>query len=102
MNNLALVVISVIGIATSPALPLAAAQAVNGAQEIVEEAQKRATTMSERYAGVLQSVSANGRTSEKRWIFERIGAHGESKTIIRFTDPPEVSGVALLIVNHPD
>jgi hypothetical protein len=77
-------------------------EAADDAQQIVEEAQKRATTTSERYAGVLQSFNADGKTSEKRWIFERIGAHGQSKSIIRFTEPPEVLDVALLIVNHPD
>jgi hypothetical protein len=72
------------------------------AQRIVDEAQRRATTNSERYAGVLQSFNADGKTSEKRWIFERIGSHGQSRSIIRFTEPPEVQGVALLIVNHPE
>ena len=51
---------------------------------------------------MLQSFNADGKTSEKRWIFERLGAHGESKTIIRFTEPAEVAGVALLIVNHAE
>jgi hypothetical protein len=50
----------------------------------------------------LQTFEAAGKTSEKRWIYERIGSHGRSKVIIRFTAPPEVRGVALLIVNHPD
>ena len=76
--------------------------AADDAQQIAEEAQRRATTSSERYAGLLQSIDAGGKISEKRWVFERIGAHGESKSIIRFTEPPEVLGVALLIVNHPD
>ena len=76
--------------------------AADDAQAIVDEAQKRATTKSERYVGLLQSFSADGNKSEKRWVFERIGAHGQSKSIIRFTEPPEVMGVALLIVNHPD
>src|SRR5262249_49473291 len=31
----------------------------------------------------------------------RIGSHGNSKTILRFTVPAEVKGVALLVVNHP-
>ena len=73
----------------------------NEAQQIVDEGQRRATTTSERYEGLLQSFNADGKTSEKRWIFDRIGSHGESKTIIRFTGPAEVAGVALLIVNHP-
>jgi hypothetical protein len=72
------------------------------AQQIVEESQRRATTKSERYEGLLESFNASGKTSEKRWIFERLGAHGESKSVIRFTSPAEVRGVALLIVNHPD
>src|SRR5690606_986458 len=57
---------------------------------------------SQRYEGILQTFEAQGKTSEKRWIYERIGSHGRSKVIIRFTAPAEVRGVALLIVNHPD
>ena len=76
--------------------------AADDAQTIVDEAQKRATTKSERYVGLLQSFTADGNKSEKRWVFERIGAHGESKSIIRFTEPPEVLNVALLIVNHEE
>jgi hypothetical protein len=85
-------------ISGSPSSMLAA----DDAQAIVDEAQKRATTKSERYVGLLQSFSADGNKSEKRWIFERIGSHGQSKTIIRFTEPPEVQNVALLIVNYPE
>ena len=82
---------------------LTAAQAAQNVQQIVDEAQRRATTKSERYEGLLESFNASGKkTSEKRWIFQRIGAHGQSKSIIRFTAPAEVRGVALLIVNRPD
>ena len=82
------------------AAPLLAADT---AQEIVDEAQRRATTKSERYEGLLESFNASGKkTSEKRWVFQRVGAHGQSKSIIRFTAPAEVRGVALLIVNRPD
>src|SRR5262249_10334031 len=35
-------------------------------------------------------------------MFERLGSHGNSKAILRFVAPPEVKGVALLVVNHPD
>lgn len=72
------------------------------ARQIVQEAQKRGQSSSQRYEGVLQTFEATGKTSEKRWIYERIGSHGRSKVIIRFTAPPEVRDVALLIVNHPD
>jgi len=76
--------------------------AADNARTIVEEAQKRTDSRSERYDGLLQSFDANGKTTEKRWTVERIGAHGDSKSVIRFTAPAEVKGVALLVVNHPD
>jgi hypothetical protein len=40
--------------------------------------------------------------ADKRWIFTRFGSHGNSKAVLRFIAPPEVKGVALLVVNHPD
>jgi outer membrane lipoprotein-sorting protein len=80
----------------------ASAQPVD-ARHIVETAQKRAAVSSQLYDGLLESRDASGRrTSEKRWTFTRIGSYGRSKAVIRFTTPPEVKGVALLIVNHPD
>ena len=101
MNNSILFLVSVAGLLCVPALGAQSGSA-NEAQAIVDEAQKRATTMSERYEGLLQSFSADGKRTDKRWIFERSGSHGQSKSIIRFTEPPEVLGVALLIVNHPE
>jgi hypothetical protein len=76
--------------------------AADDARQIVEEAQKRTTVSSERYEGLLQSFVASGKTSEKRWTVERLGSHGQSKEVIRFTAPAEVKGVALLVLNHPD
>ena len=72
------------------------------AREIVEEAQKRTDAKSQRYEGLLQVFDAKGKVSDKRWSFERLGAHGQSKSVLRFTAPAEVKGVAMLIVNHPD
>ena len=69
---------------------------------VVTEAQKRATVDSQHYEGLLRVTDAAGKVSEKRWIYERFGSHGTSKTIIRFTDPAEVKGVAVLVFNHPD
>ena len=43
-----------------------------------------------------------GKITEKRWTYERLGSHGNSKAVLRFTAPAEVKGVALLVVNHPD
>jgi outer membrane lipoprotein-sorting protein len=76
--------------------------AADEARQIVEEVQKRTDSTSQRYEGLLQVFDAKGRISDKRWSFERLGAHGESKAVLRFTAPAEVKGVALLVVNHPD
>jgi hypothetical protein len=69
---------------------------------IMAEVEKRATVSSQQYEGVLQVVDAKGKSSEKRWEYERIGSNGDSKVVIRFTTPAEVKGVALLVVNYPD
>ena len=72
------------------------------ARQIITEAQKRTDAKSQRYEGLLQVFDAKGKISDKRWSFERLGSHGQSKAVLRFTAPAEVKGVALLIVNHPD
>jgi hypothetical protein len=77
-------------------------RAQSDARQIVEEAQRRTNTKSQRYEGLLQVLDAKGKIADKRWIFMRLGSHGNSKAVLRFVAPPEVKGVALLIVNHPD
>ena len=56
----------------------------------------------QRYEGLLQVFDAKGKISDKRWTLERLGSHGDSRMVLRFTVPAEVKGVALLVVNHPD
>src|SRR5262245_49931313 len=70
------------------------------ARQIVEEAQRRTRSGSQRYEGTLQVIDAKAKVTEKRWLFDRLGSHGDSKSILRFTAPAEVKGVAVLIVNH--
>lgn len=81
---------------------LAAAALAQDAKQIVEESQRRNRSSSQQYEGVLQVFNPNGKNSEKRWQFYRTGNYGDSKALLRFVSPPEVKGVALLIVNHPD
>jgi hypothetical protein len=80
----------------------AVVRAADDARQIVGDAQKRTDSKSQRYEGVLQTFDGKGKTTEKRWLQDRIGAHGQSRAVIRFMAPAEVKGVALLIVNHPD
>src|SRR5437870_6981538 len=72
------------------------------ARQIVEEAQRRSTAQSQRYEGILQVIDAKNKITEKRWQYDRLGSHGSSKSVLRFTAPAEVKGVALLVLNHPD
>ena len=88
--------------ATSVILALATPYAADNARRIIEEVQRRTDTMSQQYEGLLQVVDAKGRVADKRWTFERLGSHGRSRSVLRFTSPAEVKGVALLIVDHAD
>ena len=89
------------GIFLSSWSAVAEAQAPD-ARQIVQEAQKRTESSSQRYEGLLQVFDAKGKISDKRWVFDRLGSHGQSKAVLRFMAPAEVKGVALLVVNHPD
>jgi hypothetical protein len=91
-----------------PSMPSASADgavavgAAENAREIVVEAQRRTEAKSQRYEGLLQVVDTKGKVADKRWTLERLGSHGDSRMVLRFTAPAEVKGVALLVVNHPD
>jgi hypothetical protein len=97
MNRTAFVVTLTAGLLGSPALLLG-----QDPREIVRESQTRSEAESQHYEGTLQVIDAEGNTTEKSWLYDRIGSHGDSKAVIRFTEPAEVKGVALLILNHPD
>lgn len=86
-----------------PALLLPAVSLwAQGARDIVAEAQKRAQSSSQRYEGTLEVIDSKRKIATKRWAYERLGAAGDSKSVLRFTSPAEVKGVALLIHNHPE
>jgi hypothetical protein len=79
-----------------------AAACAQDARSIIEESQRRARSGSQRYEGTLEVIDSSRKVSTKRWVYERLGSAGDSKAVLRFTAPPEVKGVALLIHNHPD
>ena len=72
------------------------------ATQIMQEQQRRTEARSQHWEGLLQVMDAKGKISDKRWVFDRFGSHGQSKSLLMFTAPAEVKGVALLVVNHPD
>jgi hypothetical protein len=85
------------------ALMLAAGPAAaQEARQVMEEAQRRTEAASQHYEGLLQVVDSKGKISDKRWVYDRVGSHGRSKSVLTFVQPAEVKGVALLVVNFPD
>ncbi|HUS06840.1 MAG TPA: outer membrane lipoprotein-sorting protein [Bryobacteraceae bacterium] len=72
------------------------------ARQIMSEVQSRSQSKSQHYEGTLTVTDSRKRIAEKRWEYNRLGSHGDSKAMLRFTAPSEVKGVALLILNHPD
>jgi hypothetical protein len=83
-------------------LLLATGVLAQDARQIMDEAQRRTEVSSERYEGSLRVINARGKVTDKSWRFERLGSHGASRSVLRFTAPAEVKGVALLIVNHAE
>lgn len=83
-------------------LATAAVAAAQDARQIMQDMQNRQKSDSQRYQGWLRVADAKNKITEKRWTYDRIGTAGQSKVVIRFTEPAEVKGVALLVVNHPD
>ncbi len=49
----------------------------------------------------LDVTDKDGHTVRKRFILMRLGSFGNGKTLVRFTDPPEIRGVTLLSINQP-
>lgn len=94
--------IAVLALVTAMVTRASVRGAADDARQIVAESQKRTDAKSERYEGLLQVFDAKGKISDKRWTYERLGAHGTSRAVLRFTAPAEVKGVALLVVNHAD
>jgi hypothetical protein len=80
----------------------AAANDEADARTIMEQSQRRSEAKFYRYDGLLQSFDAKNKMTDKRWKFDRVGSNGKSKAVLRFTAPAEVTGVALLIHNHPE
>jgi hypothetical protein len=73
-----------VALAAIVALCTVVAVRADDARKIVEEAQRRSQASSQRYEGLLQVFDTKGKISDKRWTYERLGSHCQSKTIVRF------------------
>jgi hypothetical protein len=100
MSRRITILTATIALALSLTVPNAAAG--QEARQVMEEAQRRTEATSQHYEGLLQVVDSKGKISDKRWVYDRLGSHGRSKSLLTFVQPAEVKGVALLVVNYPD
>jgi hypothetical protein len=91
------------GIVACGLMALAPAGALaQDARQIMQEAQTRTDAQSQHYEGLLQVIDSRGKVTDKRWVFDRLGSHGRSRSMLTFVQPAEVKGVALLVVNYPE
>ena len=91
-----------VALALCAAIAVPVTAAAQEARQVMEEAQRRAEAASQHYEGMLQVIDSKGKVTDKRWVFDRLGSHGLSKSVLVFVQPAEVKGVALLIINHTD
>lgn len=70
------------------------------ARSLLRESENRHRTTTQQYAGELTVVNKDGKVRKKGWKSFRQGYAGDSKNLIRFTDPPEVKGVGFLSLSR--
>ncbi len=71
------------------------------ARTLLSEAETRHRTRSQEYTGELTVVNKDGKVRKKNWRSFRQGYAGDAKSLVRFTDPPEVKGVGFLSLARP-
>jgi hypothetical protein len=81
-------------------LPLAGAGLAQDARKIMEGVYKQDTSRDATWRGKLDVVDKKGTARSRKFTVRKIGGLGNSKTLIRFTDPPELRGVGLLSINQ--
>jgi len=70
------------------------------AKEIMEKVYEQDTNRDVTMRIKLQVFGRSGEPERKRFVLYRVGSPGQSKTLARFTSPPELRGVALLSINR--
>jgi hypothetical protein len=83
-------------------LLLIAPMRADDAERIIRESDRRQQVKSQSYDGQLEVVDPGGKVFKKSWKMAREGNGSTSKVLVRFTSPPEVDGVGLLILARPN
>jgi len=71
------------------------------AKAIVAGVYQQDTSRDATLRATLDVTDADGHSGRKKFQLLRLGSFGNGKILLRFTDPPELRGVALLSVDQP-
>jgi outer membrane lipoprotein-sorting protein len=69
------------------------------ARKIMEAVYHQDTSRDATWRAVMEVTDKKGTVRRKKFTFRKLGSLGDSKTLVRFTDPPDVRGVGLLSIN---
>jgi outer membrane lipoprotein-sorting protein len=70
------------------------------AREVMARVYRQDTSRDITLRATLEVMAKGGEAQRKRILLYRLGSPGNSKTLVRFTDPLEMRGVALLSLNR--
>ncbi|MBX3276709.1 MAG: outer membrane lipoprotein-sorting protein, partial [Acidobacteria bacterium] len=93
-------VFSVLGIGRSKLVNPALPYLFNDPRRVMEGVYKQDTSKDSTWRGVLDFIDKKGTSRKKSFTFRKLGSLGNSKTLVRFTEPAEVRGVGLLSINQ--
>jgi hypothetical protein len=69
-------------------------------RKILESVYEQDTSHDTSMRAVFDIFDGDGHKTTKKFLLFRLGSPGDSKTLVRFTDPAEIRGVALLSYNR--
>jgi Outer membrane lipoprotein-sorting protein len=71
------------------------------AKAVMDRVYEQDTSHDATLRATLEVTDKDGHSVKKRFTLNRIGSFGNGKTLVRFTEPPELRGVTLLSVKEP-
>src|SRR5579872_1736523 len=74
--------------------------AATDAKAVMEGVNHQDTSHDVTLSAVFDVYDAEGQKKQKKFTLMRLGSPGDSKTVVRFSEPSEIRGVALLSINR--
>lgn len=69
-------------------------------RKVLDSVYKQDTSRDALWRGTMDVYDKKGAARRKKFLLRKLGGLGNSKTLVRFTDPAEVRGVGLLSINE--